>query len=416
MVQEVYDKDGAKFLLTDGLRRTSPNKYLMGDFYDDPDSDLELSVFYNSKEIKCFKKSFTVVNADPRVICGYQFKVKTGKAKGAKFWIYAVHLKASSGSTKENDRATASRILRDHLNDKQKDSLILVGGDYNLYTSNEKTWEILTGAEDDDVGRLMDPINNPGDWHDNKKFKKIHTQCPRKEQFGGGAYGELDDRFDFILMSTAFENNKNLVYKPETYVAYGNDGRHFNKSVNKPKNRVINKIIANALYKASDHLPVLMELVHPSELLPSKPSYLLASALSGDKIKISWWDNSSNEDDFYIERKLESSTKWTQIADFNANVESYTDTSLSARTTYQYRVQVYNSFGMSDYSNIATKKTLSGITVYITKTGSKYHRWGCKYLKDSCILIDLDEAKARGYTPSSECNPPTSKIKKVISW
>jgi endonuclease/exonuclease/phosphatase family metal-dependent hydrolase len=140
VVQEVYDEDGAKFLLTDGLRRTSPNKYRMGDFYDDPDSDLELSVFYNSKEIKYFKKSFTVVDADPRVICGYQFKVKTGKAKGAKFWIYAVHLKASPGSTNENDRATAARILRDHLNDKPKDSLILVGGDYNLYTNNEKTW------------------------------------------------------------------------------------------------------------------------------------------------------------------------------------------------------------------------------------------------------------------------------------
>ena len=46
------------------------------------------------------------------------------------------------------------------------------------------------------------------------------------------------------------------------------------------------------------------------------------------------------------------------------------------------------------------------ITVYITKTGSKYHKLGCRYLKQSCIAISLSEAKKK-YTPCSVCNPPT---------
>jgi len=46
------------------------------------------------------------------------------------------------------------------------------------------------------------------------------------------------------------------------------------------------------------------------------------------------------------------------------------------------------------------------IIVYITKTGSKYHRAGCKYLKKSCIPISLEDVKAMGYTPCSVCNPP----------
>lgn len=46
------------------------------------------------------------------------------------------------------------------------------------------------------------------------------------------------------------------------------------------------------------------------------------------------------------------------------------------------------------------------ITVYITKTGSKYHREGCRYLTKSCIPISLEDAKARGYTPCSVCGPP----------
>lgn len=41
-------------------------------------------------------------------------------------------------------------------------------------------------------------------------------------------------------------------------------------------------------------------------------------------------------------------------------------------------------------------------TVYITRTGSKYHRAGCSYLK-SCIAISKKDAIAAGYTPCSKC-------------
>lgn len=44
--------------------------------------------------------------------------------------------------------------------------------------------------------------------------------------------------------------------------------------------------------------------------------------------------------------------------------------------------------------------------VYITKTGEKYHKSGCRYLARSKIPISLSNAKARGYTPCSVCNPP----------
>lgn len=45
------------------------------------------------------------------------------------------------------------------------------------------------------------------------------------------------------------------------------------------------------------------------------------------------------------------------------------------------------------------------ITVYVTKSGSKYHRAGCRYLRKSAIPLSLDEAKRR-YSPCSECGPP----------
>jgi hypothetical protein len=45
-------------------------------------------------------------------------------------------------------------------------------------------------------------------------------------------------------------------------------------------------------------------------------------------------------------------------------------------------------------------------TVYITKTGKKYHRATCRYLSKSKIPTSLKDAKANGYTPCSVCRPP----------
>lgn len=44
-------------------------------------------------------------------------------------------------------------------------------------------------------------------------------------------------------------------------------------------------------------------------------------------------------------------------------------------------------------------------TVYITKSGEKYHASGCQYLKKSKIPISEGDAIAQGYTPCSKCNP-----------
>lgn len=41
--------------------------------------------------------------------------------------------------------------------------------------------------------------------------------------------------------------------------------------------------------------------------------------------------------------------------------------------------------------------------VYVTRTGSKYHSYGCQYLKKSCIEKDLSVAQSQGYTPCSKC-------------
>ena len=53
-----------------------------------------------------------------------------------------------------------------------------------------------------------------------------------------------------------------------------------------------------------------------------------------------------------------------------------------------------------------TTESGSGVTVYITKTGAKYHRAGCSSLSQSKIPISLEEAKAQGFEPCKRCKPP----------
>jgi endonuclease YncB( thermonuclease family) len=47
------------------------------------------------------------------------------------------------------------------------------------------------------------------------------------------------------------------------------------------------------------------------------------------------------------------------------------------------------------------------ITVYVTRTGTKYHREGCQHLQKSSRAITLKEALDKGYEPCSRCKPPT---------
>lgn len=54
------------------------------------------------------------------------------------------------------------------------------------------------------------------------------------------------------------------------------------------------------------------------------------------------------------------------------------------------------------------KQDPQSVTVYITRTGGKYHRDGCRYLSKSRIPVSLKEAAAR-YEPCKVCKPPRLK-------
>ncbi len=96
---------------------------------------------------------------------------------------------------------------------------------------------------------------------------------------------------------------------------------------------------------------------------PAPPSALTARAISSSSIVLGWRDSSNNETGFRIERRLglcasTNTNPWSEIATVEANVITFTNTGLSARTVYSYRVRAYNVGGNSAYSNCAAVKSL----------------------------------------------------------
>ncbi|MFL6199435.1 MAG: fibronectin type III domain-containing protein [Thermoanaerobaculia bacterium] len=86
------------------------------------------------------------------------------------------------------------------------------------------------------------------------------------------------------------------------------------------------------------------------------PTELVATAVSTTEIKLTWKDNSTNEDNFLLEKI--SNGVFKQFKMTGSNITSVKITGLTPGTGYTFRVRAATSSGTwSDYSNTATAST-----------------------------------------------------------
>jgi len=91
---------------------------------------------------------------------------------------------------------------------------------------------------------------------------------------------------------------------------------------------------------------------------PAAPTGLAATAVAYSQIDLTWADNADNETGYSIERCTgEGCGDFAQIATTGANVTGYSNTGLSAATSYSYRVWATNAAGDSEFSNTASATT-----------------------------------------------------------
>lgn len=186
------------------------------------------------------------------------------------FRIYSVHLKAGvSDSTTRRVECTSLRTTLNNQVTTVVGTNFLIGGDTNFYGADVEGGYIrLLENQLDNDGRAFDPFSMPGHWNSNSAYTSLFTQCPcvsciTPGQSGGG----LDDRFDLFVTSQSVQDGAGLDLVPATYLAYGNDGQHFNTDINGGGfNTAVGLTIANALHDASDHIPVLLQLQLPARV------------------------------------------------------------------------------------------------------------------------------------------------------
>ena len=260
IAQEVVGTSGYNHFQADVLDILAPGEW-SGATFINQSASIDIALFYRHDVFSFISTDLvnTAQSAGTRDVVEW---IMEHNDSGVQFNVYGVHLKASSNPPNPQTRLAEATILRDYLNDLPAGSHFIVAGDSNIYSNSsasEPAFEMLTGEGDDDDGRLFDPVDRIGHWHNNGSFADVHTQSPRS-----GNYGGMDDRFDWIFVSEAvLSETYEINILEDTYWAIGNDGNHFNQAINDGNNSSVNDAMADALHDASDHLPVMAVFSFP---------------------------------------------------------------------------------------------------------------------------------------------------------
>ncbi|WP_370392124.1 hypothetical protein [uncultured Winogradskyella sp.] len=277
MVCELNNVTGANTILDITRNTISPDFEMAtyvsntSDDFSGDQNDLQNLLYYDSS--KFILEEEIIVPTDLRDFNVYRLKLNTVDQATNPIEFYAVvcHLKASSGFDNELRRFNMVVELDNFLNTLPSDTMVLLGGDLNLYTFTEPAYQQLLQVTNNIT--FADPANRPGSWSNNPNFVDIFTQSTRTDFGLGGTAGGFDDRFDFILTSENMLANADLTYAPDSYQVWGNNGLSacYNSAINDAScalpDSPFSFELRDALHDFSDHLPVTVTLETDATLL-----------------------------------------------------------------------------------------------------------------------------------------------------
>lgn len=347
VIQEMISQEGVGGFLNNVLKAVSTD-YSAGTFINGTDTDN--AVFYKSSV-------FTFVNNFPvsTTLRDINEFTLVNNVSGDTILIYSVHLKASTGTDNEQRRFEEVTELRNRTATLHPSNYFVVAGDFNIYKSTEPAYQAL--LDQSTPKYFVDPLTLSGTWN-NSIFSHYHTQSTRTRQFGGGATGGLDDRFDMILMSRTVMEESGVTFMPGSYFSFGNDGNHYNDSINKMPNTAVTQQIADALHYASDHLPVIATFRF-GDVIPVDIDIFTATVIVND-IRLKWQTVTEiNNRGFSVERRPgrwnTNFGNWEQIGfvpgnGTSTNVNSYQfyDKNINPGS-YEYRFKQIDYDGTYEY-------------------------------------------------------------------
>lgn len=270
-------------------------------------------IFYNSD--KLVLKRHHVAQTYIRDVDIYSFYLKNDALEygdTTAFTCIVAHLKAGYGDEESEKRRVMCRNIMNNIRNQYKNSNVLIMGDFNLYSNEEPAYQLLTDKSQYPDSYFIDPVYpyGVGAWNEDSHYKDFHTQSTNRQGNGCRSGGGMDDRFDFILMSENIYGGKDKIqYINGSYHAIGQDGRHFNNSINSPENYDVSPAVANALFNNSDHLPVKMELLitqntDVEETAGKEFNFDIYPNPAKEKINIRFFQNNSGKADIRLFNSL----------------------------------------------------------------------------------------------------------------
>jgi len=270
------------------LNNSTANLYKMGTFIADIDyltseihSDANV-IYYKPSKFTFLSSKLIIADNQPSGTNhpSYEYQLYNNLT-GNKIIIYGVHFTSggSGGASLRNDNATTIRSYSDVL---PSGSFFVIAGDFNFFNGgNEPAFTTLLSGT---TGKFIDPLNLPS--NDNwSSYHAVHTLSTRSSSFGGSVenYG-LKFRSDLILNSQAIVDPGGVTYNSSSYITYGNDGNHYSSSINSGTNSAVSSTIADALYYASDHLPVYADYTFeiPNTINPPYPGGIVFTQVGVD--------------------------------------------------------------------------------------------------------------------------------------
>lgn len=253
-VQELSGQAAAQMYL-DSVLNFDSITYSMANFIDG--NDLDCALFYKTAKFNFINsKSYPTTLRDI-----YHYEIWPIGSPDT-LHIFNLHLKASTGSTNQQRRKDEVDVMRQVTDQFPANAHFLVCGDFNIYSANEPAYNRLLEDTPGNDGHFVDQISISGTWN-RASYAMYHTQSPRSNAFNGGASGGMDDRFDMILMSETLDDTLGLHYVANSMFPYGNDGLHYDMSINDPpSNTAVSQVLADALYYVSDHIPIVAHFAY----------------------------------------------------------------------------------------------------------------------------------------------------------
>ena len=143
---------------TNVVDATFPGQFSRGAIVDGPDTDNEIYV----RSARLAFIANTPIQTALRNISEFTMY---SPAAADTIRMFAVHLKASSGTTNESDRAAEVANLRHATNALPAGKYFLGLGDFNIHGTTEPAYQELLQDNPTNDGNVIDPVTLPGIWN-----------------------------------------------------------------------------------------------------------------------------------------------------------------------------------------------------------------------------------------------------------